>query len=333
MSNIRSQMSKRRRNIPFRISLIYAFFSALWILFSDQLLLLLIDDLQLMTMIQTIKGWLFILITTLLIFNLLRREIFKVRKLEEQMIQNEKMVSISHLATGMANQINNPLAGIVQNAQLVRNRLTLEGKSNLSAAEEAGIDLDKVIRYAEKREIGRIIDSIVASGREASELIENMLTFSQESSRDKTQNDLARLLDRTIELLEKDNRFKMARFDKDYGAIPLVVCDATRIQHALFHILSNSLEAMLECGDDLSVLVKLRSAGKNVEITIDDKGPGMSDKVMSNIFEPFFTTREGAKGLGLSIANFIISEIHKGKLSVESRPDKGSRFIIALPTG
>lgn len=331
MSNIKSLMTTRHRNIPFRISLIYAFFSALWIIFSDRILLFLIDDVNLMTMIQTLKGWLFILITTLLIFNLLRREIVKVKKLEEQLIQNEKMISISHLATGMANQINNPLAGIVQNAQLVRNRLTKKGPSNMKAAEEAGVELEKIIEYAAKREIGRIVNSIVVSGREASELIENMLTFSQESSRDKENKDPRKLLDSTIELLKKDSRFSNVRLEREYGEVPMLRCDPPRIRHAFFHILSNSMEAMVENGMDEYVKVRIRVLGKKVEFLFEDKGPGMTDKVKGHIFEPFFTTREGAKGLGLAIANFIITDIHKGKLTVESQPGQGSRFFVVLP--
>ncbi|MBB6481690.1 sensor histidine kinase [Spirochaeta isovalerica] len=331
MSQLQSILLKRRGNIPIRVALIYAFFSTMWIVFSDRTLLAFIDDIEFLTMIQTIKGWFFIAVTTLLIFYLLKREISEVKKMEEALIQSEKMLSISHLATGMANQINNPLAGIVQNAQILRNRLTEEGKSNLKAAEETGVNLAKVIEYAEKREISRILNSIVQSGKNASELIDNMLAFSREGSSENELKDPAALLDATIDLLKQDNRFSAVEIKRDFGEPSLLRCDPQKLKHALFHILTNAMEAAVEPGIEPLVSVKMRVQGKNLEISITDKGAGMSEKMKTHIYEPFFSTKTGAKGMGLAIANFIISEIHKGNISVISGQGQGASFIISLP--
>lgn len=326
-----NRLISRRRNIPFRISIIYAFFSTLWILFSDRILLILIDDVETMTAIQTIKGWIFIVVTTLLIFNLLRREIIKVKKLEEQLIQSEKMISISNLATGMANQINNPLAGIVQNTQIVRNRLTQEQKANLQVAEELGVPFESIVSYVEKREIERILDSITSSGHNASELIESMLSFSNVERGKKEMANPAQLLSTTIDLLQKDNQYINAVINTNIENVPSILCEPARLQHVFLHILTNALDIMLE--NRLAPRVDITAGKKNdrILIAIADRGPGMSEKVLNHIFEPFYTTREGNRGLGLVICHFIITEIHKGEITAESREGEGSRFTISLP--
>ncbi|MBN2655535.1 MAG: HAMP domain-containing histidine kinase [Spirochaetales bacterium] len=331
MSHMQSLLLKRRGNIPIRVALVYAFFSTMWIVFSDRILLALIDDIELMTTVQTLKGWLFIAVTTLLIFYLLKKEISEVKKMEDAMIQSEKMLSISHLATGMANQINNPLAGIVQNAQIIRNRLTETGTSNRKAADEVGVALEKIIEYTEKREIVRILNSIVQSGKNASEIIDNMLAFSREGSSVMERKDPAALLDATIDLLKQDSRFSSVEVRREFGDALPVRCDSQKIKHAFFHILSNAMEAATEPGIEPIAEIQMKNLGKSLEISISDRGEGMSDKVKARIYDPFFTTKTGAKGMGLTIANFIISEIHKGSLSVISRPGQGCRVIVTLP--
>jgi len=244
----------------------------MWIVFSDRILLALIKDVELMTTVQTAKGWLFIAVTTLLIFYLLKREISEVKKIEEALIHSEKMLSLSHLATGMANQINNPLAGIVQNAQILRNRLTEVGQSNIRAAEETGVDLEKIIEYTGKREIPRILNSIVESGRNASELIERMMNFSHEGSRQKVMVNPTGLLNSTIDLLKQEVRFEMVEVVRDFTAVPAIPCDIQKIKHAFYHILSNAMEASLGEGIEPRVWVKISPAGKSVKVLVTDKG-------------------------------------------------------------
>jgi len=302
-----------------------------WIAFSDRILLAIIDNVELMTTVQTAKGWLFITVTTLLIFYLLKKEISEVKKIEEALILSEKMLSISHLASGMANQINNPLAGIVQNAQILRNRLTEVGQSNIRAAEETGVDLEKVIEYAEKREIARILNSIVESGKNASDLIERMMDFSHEGSRQKVMVNPSGLLNSTIDLLKQEIRFGKVEVFREIAEVPPIPCDVQKLKHAFYHILSNAMEASVGQGIEPGVWVEMTAQGKGVEISVTDKGAGMTEKDLSRIYDPFYTTKSGAMGIGLPIANFIITEIHKGKLTVYSHPGRGCRVVIFMP--
>ncbi|MDA3809346.1 MAG: HAMP domain-containing sensor histidine kinase, partial [Spirochaetaceae bacterium] len=329
MSRIQLLIDKKRKDIPFKVALIYAFFSALWILFSDMILLNLIDDIKLLTSIQTMKGWFFILVTTLLIFNLLRREIYKVNKLEELMIQSEKMMTISHLALGMANEINNPLAGIVQNAQVVKNRLLSRKKANLDAAEIIGLDFNKLTEYVTKRNLEKIIDSIIESGRDASSIIDNLLSFTaQDNNERKIIKNIGTLLDKTIEIILKDNVYSHGEIIREYKNLPDIFCEPDKLQHAFFNIIINAFQSMIESGIDPKIQIKAVITDNRIRIEFIDAGPGMSDRVKGKIFEPFFTTRNGARGMGLAMSYFIISELHRGFIKVESIEGKTSNFII-----
>lgn len=324
-------ITRRRRNIPFRVAFVFLFFSSLWILFSDRIVLLLIDDVEMMTIVQTVKGWVYIFLTTIIIFNLLKREISKVKKMENQLIRNEKMISISHMAAGMANRINNPLAGIVQNAQLIRSRMTADKKANREAADELNLDFDLIAAYMDKREIDRILDSIIVSGREASELIEDMLTFSASERREKENCDIAALLDRTLEIFQRDGRLRNCEIRRDYGRPSFLFCDPAGIQHVLYHILNNALDSTENLPGERTISLSISTGVREMDIAIEDTGPGIGEKNMGRIFDPFFTTKEGSMGLGLAISTYIVSEIHKGRLTVENRIPEGCRVTVSLP--
>jgi signal transduction histidine kinase len=285
-----------------------------------------------MVVLQTAKGWFFIIITTFLIFKLLRREFEKVKKLERLMIQNEKMMSISNLALGMANEINNPLAGIAQNAQLLKNRLLKKQDSNSDIARDIGLDLDKLSLYVEKRDLERIIDSILISSKNASYIIDRVLSFtSHDSNEYKSSKNIKQLLESTLELIMKDKCFQDIRMIKEYKHVPDILCEASKLQHVFFNILTNAFEAMTDAGLPLRIFLRIYKADNFVHIEITDSGPGMSDRIRSKVFEPFFTTKENAKGLGMAIAYHIISDIHEGSITVESKEGKGTTFTIHLP--
>lgn len=332
MSNFSLQVNKKRRDIPIKISVIYAFFSTCWIVFSDRILLIMIDDVNIMTVVQTLKGWFFILITTFLIYNLLKREIQKVRRLEDLVIQSEKMMSISNLALGMANQINNPLAGIVQSTQVVRNRLLKNQKKNVEIADSYGISFERLKDYVENREISRILDSIMESSYKATEIIDNMVSFtSGDSTERKVSKNVKDLIENTVELLLKDQNFTNANIVREYRDNPELLCEPSKLQHVFFCILKNAFENKRDKTIAPNVVISLKSTEKMVKIAIEDSGPGISDKIKSKIFEPFFTTRAGARGMGLAVSYYTISEIHHGFIKVESREGKGAKFIIHLP--
>jgi PAS domain S-box-containing protein len=268
----------------------------------------------------------------------------KVR-LEEMMIQSEKMLSVGGLAAGMAHEINNPLGGMMQTAHVMENRLgkNLNMPGNIKAAEEAGTTMDAVKAFMDSRGIPRMIHSINESGRRVAEIIENMLSFSRKSDGQSTTRSVNELLDKTLELaysdydLKKQYDFKLVKIEKEYSDnLPLVPCQQAKIQQVLLNIFRNGAQAMQMASTEsptFMVRTVLQEEKKMVCIEIQDNGPGMDESTRKRVFEPFFTTKEVGvgTGLGLSVSYFIITENHNGEMEVESHPGEGACFIIRLP--
>ncbi len=265
-------------------------------------------------------------------------------RLEELMVQSEKMMSIGGLAAGMAHEINNPLAAILQNVQLLRNRLSFGIAKNQKVAEEHGISIEAIEQYMGSRGIFKMIDAILSAGQRASKIVENMLNFSRKSDTRFIKHDLGQLLDRTIELAENDYDlkkkydFRQIDITRDYDPkLPKVACEGSQIQQVFLNILKNSAQAMgdacrLDGQSSGFFLTTWLEAGVAC-VAIEDNGPGMDEEIRKRVFEPFFTTKDVGigTGLGLSLSYFIVTKNHNGHMSVESNPDKGTRFIIRLP--
>ncbi|NRA25890.1 MAG: PAS domain S-box protein [Opitutales bacterium] len=268
----------------------------------------------------------------------------KVR-MEEIMIQSEKMLSVGGLAAGMAHEINNPLAGMMQTASVLRNRLgTIDAPlANRRAAAEVGIDLDGVSSYMEKRGAYRMLDTIVDSGKRVAQVVDNMLAFARKADAHSVVMDPKELLDKALELaqsdydLKKNHDFRRIEIIRDYGAeVVSITCEPAKIQQVFLNILRNGAEAMQDAGVEqprFILGISANSVDGMAQISISDNGPGMSDETRKRVFEPFFTTKPVGvgTGLGLSVSYFIIAEGHDGKLEVESAPGKGTRFLISLP--
>ena len=266
-------------------------------------------------------------------------------RMEEMMIQSEKMLSVGGLAAGMAHEINNPLAGMMQTAQVMAQRLKAGANipANLKAAEAAGITMESIERFMEERGIQRMIEAITASGQRVSEIVNNMLSFARKEDAAVSAHHLDKILDKTIELaatdydLKKDYDFKKIEIIREYDDnLPAVFCQASKIQQVILNILSNGAQAMQGAGTPEPKFI-VRTYVDPVRdmacMEIEDNGPGMKEEIRKHIFDPFFTTKPVGvgTGLGLSVSYFIITENHKGEMTVESSPGTSAKFVIRLP--
>ncbi|MCG8619700.1 MAG: PAS domain S-box protein, partial [Desulfobacterales bacterium] len=264
-------------------------------------------------------------------------------KMEEVMIQSEKMMSVGGLAAGMAHEINNPLAGMIQSAGVMRSRLTARNMpANQKAADSAGTTMDAVAEFMELRRIPAMLEAISESGMRMAGIVDNMLSFARQGDASVSSRNPAEILDKSLALaatdydLKKHYDFKSIEIIKEYAPdLPMILCEPSKIQQVIMNILNNGAYAMGQSpdGPPPKFTLRLRPDNDMLRIDIEDNGPGMDLETRKRLFEPFFTTKpEGiGTGLGLSVSYFIVTEHHKGTLEVISEPGQGSCFIIRLP--
>ncbi|MCG8636558.1 MAG: ATP-binding protein, partial [Desulfobacterales bacterium] len=262
--------------------------------------------------------------------------------LEEVMIQSEKMMSVGGLAAGMAHEINNPLAGIIQNIQVLKNRMTRHMPKNIEAAKELELDPALIHAYMERRGMFRLMDAAVKAGGRAARIVDNMLSFSRKDPGAVSRAVLPELMDKAVEIAHNDYALKK-RFDfmkiniiRHYPDPGIAVFGHPgMLQQVFFNLLKNGAQAMASyspCTDPtFTISIKKRAASVRIEIA--DNGPGMDKETCKRIFEPFFTTKAVGKGtgLGLSVSYFIIAETHGGTIEAVSEPGSGTAFVIQIP--
>lgn len=262
-------------------------------------------------------------------------------RMEEVMIQTEKMYSVGGLAAGMAHEINNPLACILQNSQVVLDRLTSDLPVNHRTAADCGTRMDAIRAFMEKRDIVKMLRTVMASGERAAQVVSNMLSFSRKSDSRMLPHDLRTVTDNTLDLavndydLRRKYDFRKIEIIREYDPdIPALPCDEVKLRQVILNLLRNSAQAMSEAGTESPrIILRIFQHEGMGHIEVEDNGPGMPETVRKRVFEPFFTTKDvglGA-GLGLFVSYFIIRENHGGSMTVASEPGKGSKFIIRLP--
>jgi len=259
------------------------------------------------------------------------------------LLESEKMRTVAGLAAGMAHEINNPLAGVMQNAQVVLTRIAPGNAANQAAAKETGITMEAVKAYMDRRGIPEMLEAVRESGQRAADIVRNMLSFSRTRETIGVPQQIDQLLDKTVDLalsdydLKKNLDFRKINVTREYQPdLPPVICQPAEIQQVILNLLRNAAYALSERDNPTNppaITLRARMNGSSVKIEVEDNGPGMSEEVRQRAFEPFFTTKPTGEGtgLGLYVSYFIITENHSGTMKVESAPGKGAKFVIGLP--
>lgn len=230
----------------------------------------------------------------------------------EQMIHAEKMASIGKLSAVVAHEINNPLAGILTYAKLLKKRFP--GK------DEA------------QKEICGMLETIESESRRCGEIVKNLMTFARKRPMNCEPADLNAILERCARLVQ--HRIELANIElhvEPANGLPNIVCDSGQIGQVILALVVNAIEAMPH-GGVLTVKASLSADASTAQIQVRDNGVGMPPQVLANMFEPFFTTKEGGHSLGLGLAvSHTIIERHGGEITVASEIGHGTTFTISLP--
>ncbi len=236
-------------------------------------------------------------------------DITEKKKMEEKLLQTSKLASLGKLTAGISHEIGNPLASISSLVQELRS-LKIDTKDEI---EFTGESLKTINNHIER--IAKIVRSLG--------------DFARISSAEKIPSNIAEILDRTINLVRYDKRFKNIRLTTDIGDIPHLKVNPDKIQQVFLNLIINALDAMLDGG---SLHIAMKRVDSSVEVVFSDTGVGIEESALGRIFDPFFTTKSPGKGtgLGLSICYGIIRE-HNGTITVKSAKGEGTTFVISLP--
>ena len=237
------------------------------------------------------------------------RDISDARQLQHQLIQSEKMSAIGQLVSGVAHELNNPLASISAFSQLLL--------------------ADRAFP-ADHRHSAEIINT---EARRAARIVHNLLTFARQHKSEKVPVNLNRVLDDTLELRTYELNVRGIRIERDFDLdIPETLADVYQLQQVLLNIVTNAEQSMMSSPQRHHRLTVRTRSGDTVRIEIEDTGGGIPPDSLERIFNPFFTTKPVGQGtgLGLSISLGIMSE-HGGRIWAENIPDGGARFCIDLP--
>jgi len=268
-------------------------------------------------------------------------DISQREKMEEVIMQTEKMKSVGGLAAGMAHEINNPLGAILQGVQNIQRRVQPGHNANQQSAEKYNLDLNAMNGYLEERQILKFINNIKDAGKRAASIVSNMLQFSRGNQKSLSQTSVRELLERALNIARADLELKTIDIQlNDIDAEMTLQCIPSELEQVILNLLQNAAQALLEYKETVvsqdwkpQINITTEQQNEQVIIKVKDNGPGMNDETRRRIFEPFFTTKDVGlgTGLGLSVSYFIITAHHQGQLDVISSPNQGACFIIKLP--
>ncbi len=235
----------------------------------------------------------------------------KGKDLERELIQADKMVTVGQLAGGVAHELNNPLTGVLGNAQVL---------------------LSEIPKHNPWYED---VERIYQSAKRCKEIVTNLLTFSRQQEFELELADINEVVQNTLSLCEHELVVENIKLVKEFGKnLPKIDVSVLQIEQVFLNLIVNARQAMPQ-GGTLTISTRLvkKEDVQGIEVNFTDTGRGIKKENLSRMFKPFFTTKEKGKGtgLGLSVSQSIV-EKHKGTLKVESEGEgKGAKFTIFLP--
>ena len=238
------------------------------------------------------------------------RDATEEKQLQQQLVQSEKMGAIGQLVSGVAHELNNPLASITAFAQLMLS------DGNLTEEDHHATEV------------------IASESRRAARIVHNLLTFARQHKAEKTYADINQVIENALELRGYDLSVRGIQIERHFAdPAPSTMVDAYQLQQVILNLVTNAEQAMAGVERTSHRLtVRTRRDAETIRIEIEDTGAGIPVECLERIFNPFYTTKAvgHGTGLGLSISLGIISE-HGGRIWAEKGQAGGAKFCVDLP--
>jgi two-component system sensor histidine kinase HydH len=239
---------------------------------------------------------------------LLLSDVTRIKTLESEMRENERLAAVGRMAAGVAHEVRNPLSSIKGLALLLKNKFSASSR--------------------EFETTGLLIGEVERMNRTISEL----LSFARPASLDLGPVDLKELLRDTLHLVAADTAGERISISLDCARnLPEIHGDRDRLSQVFINILLNGVQAM-EDGGALAIRVRADRKNQVVVIAFQDTGTGITSEQMAQVFFPYFTTKPGGTGIGLAISQKIVVD-HGGSIRIDSEPGRGTTVFVELPLG
>ena len=238
------------------------------------------------------------------------RDVTTEKKMEQQIIQSERLAAMGQMIGGFAHELNNPLTSILGMAELLQ-----EGNASEGARKQLGI--------------------LHQQARRAAEIVQNLQYFARPPAPGRSQVNLNELVQRTVQMQAYPLRKSNITVDfLPEPAIPAIVADPNQLMQVFLNLLLNAEQAIRENREKGTIRVRIGRKPDSVWLVFHDDGPGIAPENLAHIFDPFFTTKRPGRGtgLGLSICKTVLRE-HGGNIEAATAPDGGAVFTITLPVG
>jgi len=231
------------------------------------------------------------------------------RDLYQQLLQAEKMAALGQTISGVAHELNNPLATILSWAERLAEKTMDQGTR-------------------------RGVEVILGEADRAARIVRNLLTFARKRQSTRAMIDINEVVLETLSLRAYEQRVTNIEVVTALASgLPQVFADAHQIQQVLLNLVINAEQAMVSAHGRGAIVIRTWHDAERdaVALEVGDDGPGVPEEAKSKIFDPFFTTKEVGKGtgLGLTVAYAIVQE-HGGRIRVET-PPRGAAFVVELP--
>ena len=248
------------------------------------------------------------------------------KKMREQLLISERMASVGMLSASVAHEINNPLAVVLGNLELILQRLEApDGKRAGTGDTGAAALLQEIVQPLQEAH---------EAAERVSHIVRDLKMFSRPSDAEQRGPlDVERVLESALRMASNEIRHR-ARLVRNYAKVPPVLGNEARLGQVFLNLIVNAAQAIPEgrAGDNTVSLSVRPDENGRIMVEVSDTGVGMSAEVEARIFDPFFTTKaEGVgTGLGLAICHSIVTQLN-GEISVQSGPGHGTTFRVSLP--